>query len=123
MRLCQREHLPQARTSVTVERRRDPPSKTTLCHRLREMSRIRATDLLAQIHLTGTARNASIELPEVKHIRTHMRAGLHTRAALHLIIPADLAHRGRDGVLVIGLVLGGNRQTRLEARNRFVRAR
>ena len=59
-----------------------------------------------------TAREARPGLPEIQHIRPHVPPGLQARAALHLIIRADLAHRGRDGVLVIRLVLGGNRRLR-----------
>ena len=54
-------------------------------------------------------------LPEIEDVRTHMPPGLQTRAALHLIISADLSHSRRNGVLVVRLVLGGNRHTRLEA--------
>src|ERR1022692_4265471 len=57
-------------------------------------------------------REARPGLPEIQHIRPHVPLGLQARAALHLIIRADLAHRGRDGVLVIRLVLGGNRRLR-----------
>src|ERR1039458_9356239 len=62
----------------------------------------------------GRAMLASAALPEIQHIRPHVSPGLQARAALHLVIRAALAHRGRDGVLVVRLVLGGNRQTRLE---------
>src|ERR1022692_3628538 len=70
------------------------------------------TDTTTSHQPPTTAREARPGLPEIQHIRPHVPLGLQARAAHHLIIRADLAHRGRDGVLVIRLVLGGNRRLR-----------
>src|ERR1035441_2456925 len=101
----------------------DNPKKAQAIKKRGEEPLRQALYRISGVDLKGRAMLASAALPEVQHIRPHVPPGLQARAALHLVIRADLAHRGRDGILVIRLVLGGNRQTRLEVRNGFVRAR